>query len=187
MIVFLLVFATIISALRSFFNRPEIIIPTAPVWEPQPFNWLRDYGPLWLACPSAFWLAPEPKDITPGAWPMPFTLPKPPPTELNWTGVHYSGFRNTTGSRNVFLGIGAFMNNIDGTNNSMFGNQLKWCSLCNEYVSTYIITEQDLVDSKTLAMSHTPGYCYRTSDLGYFPLNTPLCEGCDNDHLTDNP
>lgn len=24
------------------------------------FDWERDYGPLYRACPSAFWLAPEP-------------------------------------------------------------------------------------------------------------------------------
>jgi hypothetical protein len=26
------------------------------------FDWERDYGPIWRACPSAFWLAPEPGD-----------------------------------------------------------------------------------------------------------------------------
>jgi hypothetical protein len=26
----------------------------------EPFDWERDYGPLYRACPSAFWLAPEP-------------------------------------------------------------------------------------------------------------------------------
>lgn len=28
----------------------------------EPFDWEREYGPLFRACPSAFWLAPEPGD-----------------------------------------------------------------------------------------------------------------------------
>lgn len=41
------------------------------------FDWHRDYGPLWEPGSSAFWLEPEPGDIKPGVWPMPYIKEKP--------------------------------------------------------------------------------------------------------------
>lgn len=37
-----------------------LVAPKKP--DPNAFDWERDYGKLYRACPTAFWLAPEPSE-----------------------------------------------------------------------------------------------------------------------------
>jgi hypothetical protein len=62
--------------MMRLFGPPPLPPPAKPI---VPFDWTRDYGPLWEPGSSAFWLEPDADDIKPGVWPMPFTKPKPVP------------------------------------------------------------------------------------------------------------
>lgn len=56
---------------RRWYQKPTQL-PRSNIKLPEPFNWQRDYGPLWKPGSTAFWLEPEPGDLPAGQWPLPF-------------------------------------------------------------------------------------------------------------------
>lgn len=44
------------------FGPSKVVLPVLKAAPNEAFDWEKEYGPLYRACPSAFWLAPGPGD-----------------------------------------------------------------------------------------------------------------------------